>query len=604
MVNDKYDSAAKSGHKLPQVQPVKHSDVVQKPVGAKPAAKQAAKATKLPRLSGDQIMADEQRRVKALAKSLMAKVKAGKMTPAQAGLAFDNGVMAIRKQDSARLKHTKGDPIFTAGMNDIASMANPHTYTGMVMHPEATIKGTFNFYKGLVEDPWGTFKRHPVFTILAIKGIAKGVMHPGDTLTVKAAKAARKAARKDAHGNPIPASGVKPAIRNKPGKPKPVHPQDPHPAITAHPHPPHPQDRTPITVIARPHHPHPQDHPTIKPGHSHPALGSKFWKSERGEISGGISEPDPYDRLGNPRVPPATHDAHGEPLRPEDIHVRQGSVRPRNLNAREVKTPESRPLQPKDVAPIRIEPGELFGESQIKISPQHLDWADQILQNIGQATREHSYEVGEIAAQIAEALGHPQWVQDMLRISGPFHDWGKSDPGIWYWVEGHGRLKNLYRDDVSSLERDQIRGIIGRHPEVGHDMAIQRGIQDPNVLDNILSHHNRVDTHDMSDWLKIFALADHFQAIIQGRSYTPAADRLSPEKIMQAGLENSRVADPRRGTGGLDQHIDRNAYGALDRLVNSGELQRVDTSKLDQYLGGLKQIVTPAPARRTPLRPE
>ena len=128
--------------------------------------------------------------------------------------------------------------------------------------------------------------------------------------------------------------------------------------------------------------------------------------------------------------------------------------------------------------------------------------------------REHSWEVGELAARIGRRLHLPEVTLRRLRLAGVLHDVGKAfvPQSI---LDKPGPL--------SSLEWAQIR----RHPETGYLLARSAGLGE--IAGWIRAHHERPDGRGYPFGVKsrpleaaIIAVADTFHAMTAERPYQQA----------------------------------------------------------------------------------
>lgn len=135
-------------------------------------------------------------------------------------------------------------------------------------------------------------------------------------------------------------------------------------------------------------------------------------------------------------------------------------------------------------------------------------------------TRNHSYRVARYAVAIAMELNWKQKDIEGIYISGLLHDIGK--------IIIDKKLINK-GEKLSDAEMSEIR----RHPQISHDILSKIKFPWKDVAFFVKHHHERVDgtgypgalqKTQMSDGMKILALADAFDAMTTDRPYR---DRLT-----------------------------------------------------------------------------
>ena len=130
-------------------------------------------------------------------------------------------------------------------------------------------------------------------------------------------------------------------------------------------------------------------------------------------------------------------------------------------------------------------------------------------------THGHSVRVSEYATAIARQLGLPQTMQRAVTLGARLHDIGKI--GV--------------REDIltkpSRLTPDEYAHVM-THPAVGWRILSAMVIDQPELLNIVRSHHERMDGAGLPDGLldldipieaRIVAVADSFDAMTSGRRY-------------------------------------------------------------------------------------
>ncbi len=130
-------------------------------------------------------------------------------------------------------------------------------------------------------------------------------------------------------------------------------------------------------------------------------------------------------------------------------------------------------------------------------------------------TKNHSYRVAMYSVAIARELGWEEEEVEAIYVAGLLHDIGKIiiDKGVINKREG-----------LSVTEMDEIR----KHPQISYDILSKIKFPWKNVGYFVRHHHERIDGKgypdslngaDLSDGVKILALADAFDAMTSDRPY-------------------------------------------------------------------------------------
>ncbi len=130
-------------------------------------------------------------------------------------------------------------------------------------------------------------------------------------------------------------------------------------------------------------------------------------------------------------------------------------------------------------------------------------------------TKNHSYRVARYAVAVAEELGWKEKDVEGIYIAGLLHDIGKIiiDKGVMNKGE-----------ELSIMEMSEIK----KHPQISYDIISKIRFPWKDVAHFVRHHHERVDGkgypdslqgEELSDGVKILALADAFDAMTTDRPY-------------------------------------------------------------------------------------
>jgi diguanylate cyclase (GGDEF)-like protein/putative nucleotidyltransferase with HDIG domain len=128
-------------------------------------------------------------------------------------------------------------------------------------------------------------------------------------------------------------------------------------------------------------------------------------------------------------------------------------------------------------------------------------------------TGEHSAEVGQLAARIAERMGLPATETELLRLAGSLHDVGKL-----------AIPEDILRKPGPLSEAERI--VLERHPQIGFRMLDSLGVEP--VATWVLHHHerwdgdgypNRLAGADIPLGARILFVADAYDAMTTDRVY-------------------------------------------------------------------------------------
>jgi HD-GYP domain-containing protein (c-di-GMP phosphodiesterase class II) len=151
-------------------------------------------------------------------------------------------------------------------------------------------------------------------------------------------------------------------------------------------------------------------------------------------------------------------------------------------------------------------------------------------------THTHSLNVSIYAISFGKALGFSKDDLTKLGISGLLHDLGKSkiEPEI---INKPGRLTD---DEFTKIKL---------HPRIGHRLAKNIGITDPEILGGILDHHekftglggypNQKNALEITSFGRIIAIADIFDALSTERSYKKALTSFEAMHLMKNQMHDN-----------------------------------------------------------------
>ena len=168
----------------------------------------------------------------------------------------------------------------------------------------------------------------------------------------------------------------------------------------------------------------------------------------------------------------------------------------------------------------------------MKIDEEKLNYVLNCLKQFSQETYEHSQRVGELCTSFGKFLRLSEEDVEKIRICGLLHDIGKI------------RIPTaiLYKNEKLT---DEEYNLIKKHTKYGVEILKKIGINDEDILNSVLSHHERIDGlgypnrkkgNETSFLVKILVICDCYDAMNSVRSYR---DKLSKEKIKSELLLNA-----------------------------------------------------------------
>lgn len=143
-------------------------------------------------------------------------------------------------------------------------------------------------------------------------------------------------------------------------------------------------------------------------------------------------------------------------------------------------------------------------------------WLDLVWRH-DDATYQHCLLVSGLVAAFAYRLGFGDADRRLITSAAVLHDIGKS----------RIPLDILRKSGELTAEE---RGIVQRHPRLGHDMLLAQGGFAPTVLDVVLSHHEYLDgsgypqglrASSIPDTVRMITICDIYAALIERRAYKP-----------------------------------------------------------------------------------
>ncbi|GJD35871.1 hypothetical protein FMGBMHLM_2784 [Methylobacterium aerolatum] len=150
---------------------------------------------------------------------------------------------------------------------------------------------------------------------------------------------------------------------------------------------------------------------------------------------------------------------------------------------------------------------------------------------------EHTLSVAGYCAAFGGRIGLGQSDLARLARSALLHDIGKS------------RIPKAILDKPGRLDANEER-LMRRHPEIGASLLVGQGGFDPEVIDVVLHHHERLDgtgyphrikAAQIGDLVRIVSICDVFSALTERRSYrTPA----KPAEALAIMVESAGHLDP------------------------------------------------------------
>ena len=182
-------------------------------------------------------------------------------------------------------------------------------------------------------------------------------------------------------------------------------------------------------------------------------------------------------------------------------------------------------LQTRDMH-IQLQDQNIILERKVKERTKQLEASQiDILKRLAQAaefrddeTGEHTYRVGELAAQIAERMGYPEKMVNMIRLVAPLHDIGKIGIPDSILLKA-GKLSS------DEWELMKTHATIGAKILSGSQSSLLK------MAEEIAqTHHERWDGHGYfglkGDQIpitgRIVSIADEFDALIHDRPYKKA----------------------------------------------------------------------------------
>jgi len=172
-------------------------------------------------------------------------------------------------------------------------------------------------------------------------------------------------------------------------------------------------------------------------------------------------------------------------------------------------------------------------------------------------TKDHSYRVASYSVAIAKELGWSKREQEGIYVAGLLHDIGKIIIDTRVIRKG---------EKLTSGEIDEIR----KHPGISYDILSKVKFPWKNIDNFVRHHHERVDgtgypdalaSQDLSEGVKILALADAFDAMTTDRPYR---DKLGLGETFQEVLKGC-------GTQ-FDEKVTKTFFNMLLREL-SGEVK-------------------------------
>ncbi len=152
---------------------------------------------------------------------------------------------------------------------------------------------------------------------------------------------------------------------------------------------------------------------------------------------------------------------------------------------------------------------------------------------------EHTLSVAGLCAAFGTRIGLCR--NDLARVAraGLLHDLGKA------------RIPKEILDKPGRLDANEVK-LMQRHPEIGATFLTAQGGFDPEVIDVVLHHHERLDGtgypdrlkgREIADLVRIVSICDVFAALTERRAYRNPA---TPSEALAIMVETR---------GHLDQHL-------------------------------------------------
>ena len=187
------------------------------------------------------------------------------------------------------------------------------------------------------------------------------------------------------------------------------------------------------------------------------------------------------------------------------------------------------------------------------INEKKIDFLLDCLKQYSLETYEHSKRVGELCASFGKFLGLDEEDIEKIKICGLLHDIGKMKIPITL----------LHKTSKYTEEEYEF---IKKHPGYGVEILIEMGIIDEDILDLVLSHHERVDglgypngkkDDEISFLSKILAICDCYDAMNSVRSYR---GKLPNENIISELILNSGTQFDSKLVDSFLQYLNQDLY--------------------------------------------
>jgi HD-GYP domain-containing protein (c-di-GMP phosphodiesterase class II) len=164
-------------------------------------------------------------------------------------------------------------------------------------------------------------------------------------------------------------------------------------------------------------------------------------------------------------------------------------------------------------------------------------------------THTHLLNVSIYALTLGNHMGIEGSELERLGMAAMLHDIGKSkvDYDI---INKNGKLTEEEFDTMKA------------HPHLGHEIAIKIGIRDPEILSGIRHHHeklngrgypDRINRNGISQFARIIAVCDVFDALTTRRSYKNPMSTFEAIKLMKESM---------------NEHLDRDIINSLIKMLH------------------------------------